>query len=151
MRKIRLSFIALLFLAIAAVTLGCGGGSSSDPGGGMEGVTAEAFSAALDGDGERFIRLVAPSFLEEARREMPDIDDVVLGDVLIAGFTEDLAFTGIEEAVYEAEVNGDRAVVHVWGSFTGADEGRVMLEEADALPVPMVRENGRWYLDLLDL
>jgi hypothetical protein len=148
----RLLGVAAFALAALVLTslLGCGGGSPSQHGG-EETVAEGALRTALAREGGRFISLVAPSFLEEARREMPGTEDGELGGVLIAGFLEGIPFVEIKNASYQVEVQGDEAVVHVWGVFLDAGGGEVNIPEPQALRIPLIREGGRWYLDLLDL
>jgi len=144
--------VAALVLAALVVTslLGCGGGPPSQRSS-EEMVTEDALRTALAGERVEFISVVAPSFLEEARREMPDIEDEELGGVLVAGFLKNIPFEGIKEATYQVEVRGDKAVVHVWGVFLDAGGGEMNIPESEAVRTPLIKENGRWYLDLLDL
>jgi hypothetical protein len=138
----------VIFLALVAC-VGCSGSSSR--GDDQQALAESAMQAALDGYKQEFISLVAPSFLGEARREMPDIEDESLGGILIAGFLESLPFAGIKSASYETEVLGEKAVVHVWGLFTDERGGEMSIPEAQAVRIPLIKENGQWYLDLLDL
>ena len=139
-------FACLTLLAVAA---GCGGSSTvrADE----EQTVERAVQAALDGERAEFVTLVAPSFLEEARAEMPDAGDETLGGILIAGFLEDIPFAGIEDAAYEVEATGDKAAVYLWGTFRDSAGAYMEISEAEALRIPLIRENGRWYIDLLDL
>jgi hypothetical protein len=74
-----------------------------------------------------------------------------LGGVLIAGFLEDVPFTGLVQAEYDVEVTGDKAAVYVWGTFLDSSGAEIEISEAEALRIPLMRDGGRWYLDLLDL
>jgi hypothetical protein len=139
-------FPLLLALLVAA---GCGGSSSQ--GKGEETLAEKAMAAALNARRTEFVYLVAPSFLEEARREMPDADDETLGGVLLAGFLENIPFTAIVDAEYRLDTQGEKGVVHVWGSFLDSQGAEVDIAEAQAVRIPIIKEDGRWYLDLLDL
>ena len=110
-----------------------------------------ALQTALEGGRAGFVRLVAPSFLEQLRAEMPDADDEVLGGVLIAGFLEGIPFSAMGDVTYDIEAAGDRASVYVWGVFLDDNGAGIELGEAEAVRIPLIRENGRWYIDLLDL
>jgi hypothetical protein len=115
-------------------------------------VVEGALRAALAGEKAEFVGYVAPSFLEQARAEMPDAGDETLGGVLIAGFLEDIPFAGIVDAQYDlSEGSSGGNTVYVWGRFTGVDGNEMVVAEADAVRVPIVHEDGRPYLDLLDL
>lgn len=143
------SVFALACLILLGLICGCGG--STAPRGEQELVAERAMQAALAGINAEFVSLVAPSFLREARAEMPEVDDETLGGILIAGFLEEISFTGIVEVFYEVEVDGEEAVVYVWGFFLGPDGREMEINEAEALRIPLAREGGSWYLDLLDL
>ncbi len=143
--------VLAVVLTLAAVTAAGCGKPASPARSEEERVAEEALRAAMRGDGEAFLRLVAPSFLEVARAEMPEADDETLGAVLLAGFTEDVPYGGVEEPVFQVDVEGDRAVVHVWGVFLDREGNRMDLGEGEALRVPLRREEGSWYVDLLDL
>jgi len=82
---------------------------------------------------------------------MPDATNEELAAVLVSGFLEGLPFASIKSASYETEVEGDKAVVHLWGVFTDSGGEEVNLTQTDALRIPLVNEGGRWYLDLLDV
>lgn len=150
----RALFPPLLLLALASMLLisavGCGGssGTSRPP---EEMVVEGALDAALSGERAEFVSFVAPSFLAQVRAEMPDATDETLGGVLIAGFLEDIPFEGVVDIEYDAKVNGDRASVYIWGTFLDAGGEEMSISEAEALRVPLIREGGSWYLDLLDL
>jgi hypothetical protein len=146
-RILRAGFLPLLLALLVAA--GCGGSSSQ--GVNQETLAEKALRAAFNVRKAEFVSLVAPSFLEEARREMPDTDDETLGGVLIAGFTEKLPFAGVVDATYRLDVQGEKAVVHVWGQFLDSQGTEISIAEAQALRIPIIKENGRWYLDLLDL
>ncbi len=139
------------FISLAAFLLAGCGGSPQDRRSAEEKLAERALSAAFAGDSAGFVSLVEPSFVANARAQMPDVDDVELGGILIAGFTEDIPFRGIKEAIYDISTCGDRAVVHVWGLFTSPDGGEVEVGEADAVRIPLIRVEGNWHLDLLDL
>lgn len=143
-----------LALTVAAVVIlapaGCGGGGGETENGEATVVEA-AFNFAFEGDSSDFLSLVAPSLVEEARREMPEITDEELGAVMMAGFLRDLPYTGMVDVRYMAELDGDRAVVHAWGTFHDERGEEVEISEMDALRIILVKEEGRWYLDLLDL
>lgn len=143
--------LALLVTCLAALAGGAGCGSPSAARPQEELVAEKALWAALEGERSEFVAVVAPSFVEEARSQMPDADDETLGGVLIAGFMQGIPFAGIKEAAYSVEGSGDRAAVYVWGSFVSPDGSVMELAEGDALRVPLRCEGGRWYLDLLDL
>ena len=134
-----------------ALTLAAGCGSLPGQRADEELLVEKALGTALAGERSEFVSLVAPSFLEEVRAEMPDAGDETLGGILIAGFREDIPFAAVREAAYEVETEGDEAVVHVWGAFLGSGGEEMDIPEAEALRFPLVREGGRWYLDLLDL
>lgn len=141
--------VALWCVALILFAAGCGGqGEARVP---EELVAERTLRAALAGERAEFEGLVAPSFLAQARAEMPDSDDEILGGVLIAGFLEDIPFAEVVAAEYGVETEGDRAAVYVWGTFAGAGGEEMTMSEAEAIRIPLVRENGRWYLDLLDL
>ena len=139
-----------LFAAAFIVALwGCGGESRTLSE--EERVVEQALRSAFAGEGESFLRLVDPSFVERAREEMPDADDETLGGVLLSGFLRDIPYGGLVDPVYQVEVEGEKAVVHVWGAFVdGEGRGEAVAEE-NAIRVPLRREGARWYLDLLDL
>jgi hypothetical protein len=143
------SVLALTCIAFLGLLCGCGGSSVSRSE--EELVVERSLNSALQGERAEFVILVAPSFLEQARAEIPDVDDETLGGILIAGFLEDIPFSGIVEAYYEVEVDEDEAVVYIWGLFIGPDGREVEIDKAKALRIPIVREGGSWYLDLLDL
>jgi len=151
MRVRRSSFFAACVFTAAAVALLAGCGSPPAQRSTEEALAEVALESALDGRNAEFVSLVAPSFLEDARRQMPDADDEVLGKVLISGFLEGVPFEGIVDATYFVEVEGDRAVVHVWGTFRDSGGAETDLPETDAVRIPLINEGGRWYLDLLDL
>lgn len=146
---LRPSVLALTIIIVLGFLGGCGGSSVSRPE--EELVVERALNAALQGEKAEFVSLVAPSFLGQARAEMPDVDDETLGGILIAGFLEDIPFNGIVEASYEVEADGDEAVIYVWGLFLGPEGREMKIDKAEALRIPLVREGGIWYLDLLDL
>lgn len=148
-RPLPLLSCALACLIILASAAGCGG--SSVPRAEEELVAEKALQAALGGERAEFVTLVAPSFLAGARAEMPDSSDETLGGVLIAGFLEDIPFTGMRDAVYGVESAGDKAAVYIWGIFLDPSGVYMEIGEAEAVRIPLVRENGRWYIDLLDL
>lgn len=137
-------------ILLAALLAGCGG--SPEEGRGAEERLAErALTAAMAGEKAAFVSLVDPSFVESSRAQMPDIDDEGLGGILIAGFLADIPYRGIKEANYDVDSSGDEAVVHVWGVFLSPGGEEVELGEAEAMRIPLIRVDGRWYLDLLDL
>ena len=138
-----------LFLLLVAAA-GCGG-EASEPVSSEQSLAEEALNAAFNGDNQAFLALVAPSFLEEVGKEMPDVEDEVLGGILMSGFLEDMPYTGMKEASSQIDTSGDKAVVHVWGIFLDENGEEVTVREAEALRITLVKENGRWYLDLLDL
>lgn len=150
MRSIQLPAVILSILLALVAAVGCGG-EASPSGSGEPSLAEEALKAAFAGDNQAFLALVAPSFLEEASREMPDVEDEVLGGILVAGFLEDVPYTGMKEVQSQVETAGDKAVAHVWGVFLDENGEEVTVREADALRITLVKENGRWYLDLLDL
>jgi hypothetical protein len=129
--------------------MGCGGSPETRPE--EELLVEKALQAALGGERTEFVGLVAQSFLAQVRAEMPDTDDQTLGGVLIAGFLKGIPFEGILAAEYDIETDGDRAAVYVWGSFVDAGGAEISVSEAEALRIPLIREDGRWYIDLLDL
>jgi hypothetical protein len=135
-------------LIIAAA--GCGS-SYVDSRAEEEIVAERALQAALEGERAGFVKLVAPSFLEQLRAEMPDTDDEVLGGVIIAGFLERIPFAGIIEASYSIFEYPDGIVVYVSGRFIADDGAEVVIGEADAVRIPLVFEDGRFCIDLLDL
>lgn len=137
-------------LLLTAFAAGCGG-SPGAGGGGREALVEQALRAALEGDEAAFSSLVAPSFMQEVRSEMPHVGEETLGDVLIAGFLEDIPFAGIVEPVYGMQADGDKAVVYVWGVFLDFAWKEIEIGEAEALRIPLVLEGDRWYIDLLDL
>jgi hypothetical protein len=143
-------FLVCVFLVpFAAAAAGCGEPPVTRA---QEEVVAErALQAALNGKKAEFVTLVAPSFLAEARAEMPDSDDETLGAVLIAGFLKDIPFSSLVNVSYEVAAAGDEAAVYVWGVFLKSDGQEIVIEEAGAVRIPLIRENGSWYLDLLDL
>jgi hypothetical protein len=53
--------------------------------------------------------------------------------------------------LFEVSTEGDRSVVHVWGDFQDLEGNEMSLGEGQALRVPLRREEGRWYVDLLDI
>lgn len=140
--------VAILTLVTAAFA-GCGGESTQVSE--EQALVEKAIKAALAGQYLQFLSLVAPSFVEEARREMPDATDEEIGGVLVAGLLKDLPFQSIRQANYEVETNRDKAVVHVWGGFLDFGGEEIDISEVDALRIPLVYEAGHWYLDLLDL
>jgi hypothetical protein len=146
-RILRAGILTLLLTLLIAA--GCGGSSSQ--GKNEETLAEKAMRAAFNARRTEFVSLVAPSFLQEARREMPDAEDETLGGVLIAGFLDKLPFAGIVDATYRLDVQGEKAVVHVWGQFLDAQGAEISIAEAQAVRIPIIKENGRWYLDLLDL
>lgn len=150
MRSTPLLIILFLCLLVLAAAAGCGGDVSSSGSSELP-LAEEALKAAFDGENQTFLTLVAPSFLEEVRQEMPDAEDEVLGGILVAGFLEDVPYTGIKEARSQVETTGEEAVVHVWGVFLDENGEEVTVREAEALRITLVKENGGWYLDLLDL
>lgn len=147
----------LLVLACAALltaSVGCGGGTPDTRPLEVQ-VAEQALQAALGGEKADFLGLVDPLFLEQARAEMPDTDDETLGKVLIAGFLTGIPFAGVVEPQYsyfdyDYEIRST-AAVYVWGRFIDAAGDEVVIEEADAIRIPLVYEDGRYYLDLLDL
>ena len=150
MRLNRMTIIIFLFLLALVAAAGCGEEASPSISG-EQPLAEEALRAAFSGDNQSFLALVAPSFLAEASREMPDVEDEVLGGILVAGFLEDVPYTGIKEARSQVEAMGDEAVVHVWGVFLDENGEEVTVREGEALRITLVKEDGRWYLDLLDL
>jgi hypothetical protein len=153
-RTIALIFLGLSCLALLAAAAGCGGEAPDTRPQEVQ-VAERALQAALGGEKIEFVGLVAPSFLAQARAEMPDTDDETLGGVLIAGFLEDIPFAGIVEPQYsyfdyEYEIR-PKAATYVWGRFIDAAGNEVVIDEADAIRIPLVYEDGRFYLDLLDL
>jgi hypothetical protein len=145
-----LILLALICAALLAAAAGCGGDTPDTRPQEVQ-VAERALQVALGGERTEFVGLVAPSFLEQARAEMPDTDDETLGGVLIAGFLEGIPFTRMIEAQYSVGENNGDPSVYVWGSFVDADGAEVIIEEADAVRIPLVREDGRLYIDLLDL
>ena len=151
-RRVRVWSPAVLVsacLILAGVLGGCGGSPAPRPE--EELIVDRALNAALQGEKAEFVTLVAPSFLEQARAEMPDVDDETLGGILIAGFLEDIPFHGIREAAYSINSAGDKADVYVTGLFVGPDGQEIKVDGAEALRIPIIREGGSWYLDFLDL
>jgi len=147
-----LSWCILLYLPVILFTAaaGCGGTPvSTRPEG--EVVVEDVLRAALEGEKAEFVTMVAPSFLAAVRSEMPDTDDETLGGVLIAGFLENIPFSAVVDADYSIDTTGDRAAVYVWGVFLDGNGLEMEIAEAAAVRIPLIRENGRWYLDLLDL
>jgi hypothetical protein len=72
--------------------------------------------------------------------------------VLIAGFLEDIPFTAIVEAQYSiSDSPVDGTTIYIWGRFADADGNEMVIEEADAVRIPLWVEDGRLYLDLLDM
>lgn len=144
--------VLLVAALVLAVGLAAGCGKTASPARSEEErVAEEALRAAMRGDGVAFLELVAPSFRERAKAEMPDADPETLGAVLLAGFAQDIPYSEASELLFEVSTEGDRSVVHVWGDFQDLEGNRVTLDQAGALRVPLVREEGRWYVDLLDL
>jgi hypothetical protein len=142
-----------LALALCAILLagiaGCGGSSPSlDE---QQAVVDKAMRSLASGDLSRFLPLVAPSFVDEARRQMPEATDEELAGVLASGFRDQIPFTSIKSANYQTDVDDDHAVVHVWGSFVDSAGGSMEITQTQAIRVPLVKEEGRWYLDLLDI
>jgi hypothetical protein len=153
-RRYRIATFLMLTLSCMALLAAAAGCGSDTPDTRPEAVrVAEgALQAALGGDRVEFLGLVAPSFLAQARAEMPDVDDETLGGVLIAGFLEDIPFAGIVEAQYSlSEYPTGGTVVYAWGRFVDAEGNEMVIEEADAVRVPIVYEDGRPYIDLLNL
>jgi len=142
-----LCFVALLSVPFSAA--GCGGETPARSE--EERVAERALQAALSGDGTSFAALVAPSYLERAGGEMPDADRETLGDVLSSRFSQSWSFRGVKAPVFEVQEEGDKAVVHVWGEFEGAGGEPLEITRPQALRIPLIKEEGRWYLDLLDL
>ena len=141
--------LAFILIVLLGSIIGCGGSAASHPE--KELVVDRALKAALQGENAEFVTLVAPSFVEQARAGMPDVDDETLGGIFIAGFLEDIPFSGIKEASYGFNQGGDKADVYVTGLFVAPDGREMEIEPAEALRIPLVREGGYWYLDLLDL
>lgn len=139
----------LLALLVGSVMCGCGGDSRALSE--EEQVAERALRSAFAGEGGAFLRLVDPSFVQEARAEMPDADDETLGAILLSGFLRDIPYSGVSRPVYQVDREGEKAVVHVWGSFLDGEGREVEVAEGEALRVPLLREGGRWYLDLLDI
>lgn len=150
MRRLALVIILSLSLVCVVAAGGCGGESASSPDGEERQLAEEALRTAFSGDNLGFLALVAPSFLQEASKEMPDVEDEALGGILVAGFLEDKPYVGIKEVKSQVDITGDKAVVHVWGVFLDERGEEVNVGEAEALRIALVREGGRWYLDLLD-
>jgi len=141
------SVIAILILTGFAVA-GCGARSGMDE---QQLVVDKAINSAIAGDDLQFLSLVAPAFREEASLQMPEATEGELAAVMAAGFLEDIPFASIKSANYETEADADKAVVHLWGIFVDAGGEGISIELPDALRIPLVREGGRWYLDLLDI
>ncbi|MBC7254405.1 MAG: hypothetical protein H5T72_10625 [Actinobacteria bacterium] len=148
---LRLAVFALAALLMVALTASGCGKSAAPERSEEERVAEEAVRVAMRGDAVAFLQLVAPSFLERARAEMPDAEPETLGAVLLAGFSEEVPYAGAGDLFFEVSEEGDRAVVHVWGEFLDAEGNAVSLGQGDALRVALRREEGRWYVDLLDL
>jgi hypothetical protein len=68
----RKAVLAVAMLALAAVIASGCGKKAAPQKSEEERVAEEALRAAMQGDGVGFLDLVAPSFLERARAEMPD-------------------------------------------------------------------------------
>ncbi len=151
-RTIALILLGLSCLALLAAVAGCGTEAPDTRPEEVQ-VAERALQAALGGEKIEFVGLVAPSFLAQARAEMPDTDDETMGGVLIAGFLEDIPFAGMVEAQYSyfEYMSGGKAAAYAWGRFIDAGGNEVVIEEADAVRVPLVYEEGRLYIDLLDL
>jgi hypothetical protein len=149
LQVMRLALAVTALVLIASVFAGCGGTASrlDEP----QAVVDDAIKAASGQDATGFLALVAPSFVEQARQQMPGASDAEVGGVMAAGFLEGLPFAALQSAEYETEVNGDKAVVHVYGTFLDASGQEVQIGQGDAVRVPLVNEGGRWYLDLLDI
>ncbi len=147
-----LSVLALVLVSACAIVL-CLGGCGKEPltRSEQEEVAERVLRAVAENDGMAFLGTVAPSYLDQARSEMPYADDGMLGDVLLAGYAQKVPFRRMTAPVFQVSVEGDKAVVHVWGDFLGAEGQKVTLAEGQALRIPLVREGDRWYLDLLDL
>lgn len=143
--------LSVLFVACALVLYTSGCGKEPPAKSEQEEVAERVLRAVAENDGMAFLGTVAPSYLDQARSEMPYVDDNTLGDVLLAGYARKVPFRGMTAPVFQVSVEGDEAVVHVWGDFLGAEGEKVTLGEGQALRIPLVREGGRWYLDLLDL
>ena len=148
--------ILLVFSCVALLSAAAGcGGDTPETSPTAEQFAERALLAALNGERAEFVSMVAPSFLELARAEMPDIDDETLGGVLIAGFLEDIPFSGIIEARYGVwdylVETGQTTVVYVAGRFLDAEGNEMVIGEADAVRIPLCVEDGRLYIDLLDL
>jgi len=136
-------------MLIFAVAAGCGEAPVSRPE--EEVVVERALQAALKGERNDFVTLVAPSFVADMRTEMPDSGDDILGGVLVAGFLEDIPFSAVVDATFNIDSSGDEASVYVWGVFLDESGTEMVIDEAAAVRIPLVREDGSWYVDLLDL
>ncbi len=142
--------VVLVCVLMAAAASGCGE-TSSESRTEEEVVAERALRAALNGEGTGFVALVAPSFVAQVRAEMPDSDDETLGGVLVAGFLEDIPFSAVVDASFAVDAAGDEASVYVWGMFLDGSGMEMVIEESEAVRIPLLRENDGWYIDLLDL
>lgn len=142
--------VACLLLAVTLLTAaGCGRPSLERSE--EERVAEGVLKAVMERDGKTFLEMVAPSFLEQAKSEMPEADEETLGGVLLAGYSQKIPYREAENLVFQIQEEGDRAAVHVWGDFRDWAGEKVTLTEGQALRIPLRREEGRWYLDLLDI
>lgn len=143
MKRLIAASAAAVLLAYALVVLaGCGGGGGSE--GGLteaERALDTAMRAAVGGDLEPFLELIP----EDMRAQYKEIIGQSVGNK-----------TGgsVIEAHYRTEQgkDADHVTVYGWWTIEYVDESGNRVTEAmseeEANPLPMVKKDGRWYLDV---
>ncbi len=104
------------------------------------------------GDGEAMLSALPPGCVQEILNDLTTLSEEELARILQRTLQARFPCIGIREAHYRTEERGeDSAVVFCWGSLEVAGEGAPSareITEEEALSFPLLRQGGRWYMDI---
>jgi hypothetical protein len=142
MKKAIMVMVLVLVIAVPlAVLAGCGSesktetetSSTSD----LEKQVDTALRQAYQGNGQALVNLLPPDMREQ------------YGELFTQGMPEN---GGIIEAHYRTEqTDATHAIVYFWGTVeyeVGGQKQSETITEAEAQPLPMVLQDGQWYIDI---
>jgi hypothetical protein len=140
-KVIMVTVLALIIAVPLAILAGCGGGSKTDTGtastSDLEKQVDNALRQAYQGNGDALVNLLPPDMRAQ------------YGELFTQGMPENGA---ILEANYRTDqTDATHAIVYFWGTVEYEVSGQKQTEsitEAEAQPLPMVLQDGQWYIDI---
>jgi hypothetical protein len=155
--------LALIVAALLIVALAGCGGTEPGPHNEQEQLVDNVLRARLAGDFEPALDAIPPDYIEQIKTFMPDLSDEQLREILLTSLQSAsqsaFSFEGAEivEIFYRTESQGpDTVRVFYWGTIQYQEAGETKTQtvtqtdaETQGFSFPLVRQQGKWYWDLI--